>query len=123
MGADMIRAAAGDGGDDDDGGGGLRDPQLSIQRIIYEQSVSRPSSPAEGAVPTGAADNEAVHDVCVLLDAASYSYCYYYYYNGPHRPPVALPQASRGVLELPLQRPSVEAYAYLPSTAAAIRAR
>ena len=64
-----------------------------------------------------------VHDVCVLLDAASYSYCYYYYYNGPHRPPIALPQASRGVLELPLQRPSVEADAYLPSTAVAIRAR
>ena len=60
----MIRAVAGDGGDGDDGG--LRDPQLSIQRIIYEQSVSRPSSydhtryPAEGAVPTGATDNEAV---------------------------------------------------------------
>jgi hypothetical protein len=40
----MISAAAGDGGDDEHGGGVLRDPQLSIQHIIYEQSVSRPSS-------------------------------------------------------------------------------
>ena len=127
----MIRAAAGDGDDDDDCGGGLRDPQLSIQRIIYEQSVSRPSSYEHTLqreqfllepLTTKLCDLR-VHDVCVLLDAASYSYCYYYYYNGPHRPPVALPQASRGVLELPLQRPSVEADAYLLSTAAAVRAR
>ena len=125
----MIRAAAGDGGDG--GGGGLRDPQLSIQRIIYEQSVSRPSSYEHTLqreqfllepLTTKLCDLR-VHDVCVLLDAASYSYYYYYYFNGPHRPPVALPQASRGVLELPLQHPSVEADAYLPSTAAAIRAR
>ena len=72
----MIRAAAGDGGgDDDDGGGGLRDPQLSIQRIIYEQSVSRPSSYEHTLqreqfllepLTTKLCDLR-VHDVCALL--------------------------------------------------------
>jgi len=71
IGADVISAAAGDG--DDDGGGGLRDPQLSIQRIIYQQSVSRPSS-YEHALQmkqvlleplTTKLSDLRVHDICV----------------------------------------------------------